>query len=78
VKRPGSDDDSKEIGEGYALLTIGITFALTLTGCVLLGVWADRRLHTVPLFTIAGMLGGMAIGGFWMFQRLRRESRHDR
>jgi len=65
------------MAEGYALLTVGITFALTVTGCLLLGVWADRRLATMPLFTVAGTLLGMALGGFWMYQRLRRESRTD-
>lgn len=76
--KPPENDPSKEIGEGYALLTIGITFALTLTGCVLAGVWADRRWHTVPLFTIAGMIVGMGLGGFWMYQRLRRQERPRR
>lgn len=74
VKRP-EDDTSREMGDGYALLTVGITFALTLTGCVLLGFWADRRLGTTPLLTVAGTLLGMALGGFWMYQRVRRQSK---
>lgn len=74
MKRP-EDDTTKDMGDGYALLTIGITFALTLTGFVLLGLWIDRRVATTPLFTVAGTILGMALGGFWMYQRLRRQSK---
>lgn len=74
MNRP-EDDTSRGMGEGYALLTVGITFALTLTACVFLGVWIDGRLGTMPLFTVTGTLLGMAVGGFWMYQRLRRQSK---
>ena len=76
MKRP-EDDTSRGMSEGYALLTVGVTFALTLTGFVLLGFWADRRLGTRPLLTILGMVVGMALGGFWMYQRLRRQSKRE-
>ncbi len=65
------------MGEGYALLTIGITFALTLTACVLVGIWADRRWRTTPWLTVAGTLAGMTVGGFWMYQRLKRQEESD-
>ncbi len=69
---PQNDDQTaRGMGQGYALLTIGITFALTLTGAVLAGLWADRRLGTSPLFLVLGTLLGMAMGGFWMAQKLR-------
>lgn len=63
----------RELGEGYSYVSVGITFALTLTGAALLGFWLDRRLGTVPLFTLIGTLGGMGLGGFWLYQRLRAE-----
>ena len=63
------------MGEGYALLSVGITFALTVAGFVLLGVWLDRKLHTTPLFIVAGALVGVALGGFWLYQRVVRQSR---
>jgi F0F1-type ATP synthase assembly protein I len=60
------------MGEGYSLGAVGITFALTLTGAALLGFWLDRRLGTLPLFTIIGTFLGMGLGGFWLYARLRR------
>ncbi len=62
------------MGAGYALLSVGITFALTVTGFVLLGVWADRKLGTTPLFIVIGAVVGVALGGFWMYQRIAPKS----
>jgi len=67
----------REIGEGYSFVSMGITFALTLTGAALLGLWLDRRFGTLPLFTLIGTFGGMALGGFWLYQRLRGEIESD-
>ncbi len=71
MTRQNDDETARGMGQGYALLTIGITFALTLTGAVLAGLWADRRLGTTPLFLVLGTVFGMAMGGFWMAQKLR-------
>lgn len=60
------------MGEGYSLVAVGITFALTVTGAVLAGVWLDRRFGTMPLFTLVLMFGGMALAGFWLWARLQR------
>lgn len=67
----------REIGEGYSYVAVGMTFALTLTAAALLGLWLDRRFGTVPLFTLIGTFGGMALGGFWLYQRLRSELGSD-
>ncbi len=75
--RPQEDDTSEEMGEGYALMTVGITFAVTLTVFVLAGVWVDRRLGTLPLFTVVATLCGSGLGGFWAYQRIRRQIRRD-
>lgn len=64
------DGSNREIGEGYALVSVGITFALTLAGFTLGGFWLDGRLHTMPLFTLVGMVAGTALGGFWLWQRI--------
>ena len=76
MKRP-EDGTAKGMGEGYALLTIGITFALTLTVFLLLGFWADGRLGTSPLLTVVGTLLGTGLGGFWAYQRVARPSKSD-
>lgn len=74
---PRDDVSQREMGEGYALLTVGITFAVTLTLFVLAGIWADRRWRTTPWLTVAGTLVGMSVGGFWMYQRVLRQTKQD-
>jgi F0F1-type ATP synthase assembly protein I len=71
---------NQAIGEGYAMVAVGITFALTLTGAALLGFWLDKRFGTVPLFTLIGTLGGMTLAGYWLWAKLVREQqkREDR
>lgn len=69
------DDPARAMGEGYTLLGVGITFALTLTGFALLGYWVDGRVGTIPLFTIVGTLLGAGLGGYWMYVRVRAEER---
>ena len=75
--RDPEEHPNQAIGEGYAMVAVGITFALTLTGAALLGFWLDRRWGTVPLFTILGTLVGMAMAGFWLWARLVREQYGD-
>ena len=67
------DDSIRDMGEGYSLLAVGITFALVLVGAALGGVWLDRRLGTMPLCTIVGTFAGMALGGYWVYVRIRGE-----
>ena len=69
MKHP-DDGSNREIGEGYALVSVGITFALTLAGSTLGGFWVDGRLHTMPLFTLIGMVVGGGLAGFWLWQRV--------
>jgi F0F1-type ATP synthase assembly protein I len=72
VKRP-EDDTTEGMSEGYALLTVGITFALTVTAGLLIGRWADRRFGTTPLLLIGGTLLGIGFGGFWAWLRVSRQ-----
>ncbi len=60
------------------MVAVGMTFALTLTGAALLGFWLDRRLETLPLFTILGTFVGMAMGGYWLWARVTAESDRHR
>ena len=77
MKTP-SEGPNEAIGEGYAMVAVGITFALTLTGAALLGYWLDRRLGTLPFLTIVGTLVGMGLGGFWVWARVTDESTRHR
>lgn len=69
MKEPG-DGPNQGIGDGYALMSVGITFALTLVAGTLGGLWLDRRLGTTPLLTLIGMAAGLGLGGFWLWQRV--------
>lgn len=72
MKRPQKPGGVPAVGDGYTLLSIGITFALTLTGFALLGFWGDRKLGTMPLFTLVGTFAGMALAGFWVWTKVGR------
>ena len=47
MKHP-DDGSNREIGEGYALVSVGITFALTLAGFTLGGFWLWQRIGKRP------------------------------
>lgn len=74
MKRP-EDEPVEGVGEGYALLTVGITFALTVTAGLLIGRWADQRLGTAPLLLVCGTLLGVGLGGYWAWLRVSRQGR---
>jgi hypothetical protein len=59
------------MGEGYSLLSVGMTFAVTVTGSLLGGLWLDRRWGTTPLFTLVGVVFGVGVGGFWFYQKIK-------
>lgn len=65
------DPGNRAIGEGWIYVSVGITFALSVAAFALGGVWLDRRFGTMPLLTILGTLFGMALTGFWLYNRLR-------
>ena len=73
VKSPGGSN--KAYGEGWIYVSYGITFALAVVLWALGGIWVDRRLGTVPLFTLIGTLGGMMLAGFWLMQRIKAGER---
>ena len=70
----GSEGPNGGYGAGYALLTVSITFALTVVLGLLAGRWLDRRLDSPPLFTVVGLLVGLGFGGFWAYLRIKQES----
>jgi len=56
------------LGAYIALFSeIGVLLLVTTLAGALAGYWLDQRLGTLPLFLLAGFLGGAGIGtvGIW-------------
>lgn len=66
----GRDAGNRAVGEGWDLVSHGVTFALVITLSALGGVWLDKRFGTMPLLTLVGTLGGMAWAGYWLYAKL--------
>lgn len=67
----------------FRLIGIGWYFALSIVLGILTGVWLDSKATTAPLFTLIGLLLGLAVafvGGYRMLAEtvLRRNDREDR
>ena len=73
---PGMEPKSgpgKQYGEGYKYVSYGLTFAGGIIVFMLVGLWLDRRLGVVPLFTIAGTLIGAVLSFLSVYRRLEAE-----
>jgi hypothetical protein len=51
---------------------IGFVLLVTTLGGTLLGYWIGEQLHSIPLFAIAGFLGGAGIGAFGIYRLVTR------
>ncbi len=68
----------RALGAGYKYVSIGMTFAGGIVMFMGLGWLLDRWLGTLPLFLIAGALGGSVLSFIWVFQKLKLdETRYD-
>ena len=63
----------RQYGEGYKYVSYGLTFAGGVIVFMLIGLWVDRRLDVVPLFTIVGTLLGSVLSFFSVYRRLEAE-----
>ena len=73
---PGMEPKSgpgKQYGEGYKYVSYGINFAGGNIVFMLVGLWLDRRLGVVPLFTVAGTLIGSVLSFLSVYRRLEAE-----
>jgi len=68
----------KQYGEGYKYVSYGLTFAGGVIVFMLVGLWVDRRLDVVPLFTIVGTLLGSALSFFSVYRRLEAKRQAGR
>lgn len=68
----------RALGAGYKYVSIGMTFAGGIVMFTGLGWLLDRWLGTLPLFLIAGALGGSVLSFIWVYQKLKLdESRYE-
>jgi len=65
----------QQYGEGYKYVSYGLTFAGGIIVFMLVGLWLDRWLHLVPLFTIIGTLLGAVLSFLSVYRRLEAERR---
>ncbi len=61
------------IGEGYALVALGMTFAGAII-MFMFGGWAlDRWLGVTPLFTLVGTVAGAVLGFLNVYWKLQAD-----
>ena len=66
---------------GKALITMGVamqlgfSIALPLILFIVLGIFADKKLGTLPLFTIAGILLAMVVSIMEIYQIIKSTQR---
>jgi F0F1-type ATP synthase assembly protein I len=65
-----------EPGRGWAYFglfsEIALIFLVTTLAGVLVGIWIDKQLGTVPLFAVIGLLGGFGVGGVGVYRLITR------
>jgi F0F1-type ATP synthase assembly protein I len=61
------------------LVGIGWVVGLSIAGGVVGGLWLDRRVGTVPLFTLLGLLLGLVVALYSVYRMVRplMEDRED-
>ena len=69
---PGS---SREVGDGYRYVALGITFGLGIVLFMGLGWLVDRWLGTIPWGTMLGTLVGSALSFVNVYTKLEMERR---
>ncbi len=46
-----------------------MTFVVTVGLAAAAGVWLDRRVGSLPIFTLLGLVFGLGVGGYWLYLR---------
>ena len=60
--------DRRTLATLLQLVGIGWYVGLSLVGGVLGGLWLDRKVGTVPLFTLLGLLLGIVLAFYGMYR----------
>ena len=62
-------------GTGYTIVGAGFQFAFSILFFMWIGSFADRGLHTKPLFLLLGLALGFAAGGYAAWSRVTAASK---
>lgn len=65
--------NSREVGDGYRYVALGITFGLGIVLFMGLGYWLDRWLGTLPWGTMIGTLVGSVLSFVNVYAKLEIE-----
>jgi hypothetical protein len=68
----------REIGRGYELLSLGLTFGVAIVAFVGGGLMLDRWLHLTPLFTLIGTFGGSTLSFWYVYVKLTAEGAREK
>ena len=61
------------LGAYFALFTeIGLVMLVTILASVLAGYWVDGQLGTLPIFSMIGLFGGLALSGLAVYRLIIR------
>ena len=63
---------------GQKYFAVGLKFAAGIVVFSLAGIWLDRRLGTIPLFTLVGTLGGAVLGFLSVYHDVKRDEQAAR
>ncbi|MBA2291399.1 MAG: AtpZ/AtpI family protein [Gemmatimonadales bacterium] len=55
--------------------TAGMTFVVTVGLAAAAGFWLDRRMGSLPIFTLLGLAFGLGVGGYWLYLRTAQAPR---
>ena len=76
---PGSPTERRRVVRELGRYTgLGLTWALSVLFFLLIGYWIDRRLGTLPWFTMIGAFVGAAGGFLSLYKALTAASRAER
>jgi len=70
--------DKNPLPDLFRFLTIGTEFGITVGLLVFGGLWLDRRLGTMPVFTLTGTFVGLGVGLYNMIRLTRKMQNQDK
>lgn len=66
-------DDRSALATSYAWAIRVMTVSIEMVAPAVVGLWIDRRLKTLVLFTIIGLILGMSLG-MWHLLKIARSA----